>query len=162
MFAPFCADDRPAAERQQDPNPFLFEEEWHARSGIVTATITDLSDYYEDRGAAPTLAGTATESHCFWFVDGKLYQIYLTFPQSDSPTVIEAMIGTYGKPTSTTTDRVHNAFGAEFSNTTVLWDNGVSTIILMERSSDLNTSSVHFTHHKLHKIAESRRPKPRL
>ncbi|MCL4197729.1 MAG: hypothetical protein KJZ69_09590 [Phycisphaerales bacterium] len=137
-------------------------EDWHAAAGITAGTLTTYFENEDRSPYAPTLVGVPVHYHSYAFIDGRLYAMWFAFAQERVSVVLEALIATYGEPSSSMTEEVQNAFGATFPNTVVRWDNGVSAIVLTERSSDLNTSTLYFVQHDLAELADSRRPKPRL
>jgi len=155
--APSCSDQRGDAARESEPVSTLGEESWHPKAKIVNARITFPFEDYEVNKHTPTLAGVTTDLHLYRFVDDRLYRIEYVFPHSGFTEVQEAMVATYGKPKAVTTKEYQNSFGAKFTGVICTWDNGVSGIILMERSVDLKTSLLMYIHHELDKVVESRR-----
>jgi len=97
----------------------------------------------------------------FAFVDGKLWDISAVFNQTDFETVKKAFTEKFGDPKSSESKVYQNAFGATFLGQILTWDNGTSTILLVERNQNLNTSSVHAEHTALAAIAKARTPKPK-
>lgn len=104
-----------------------------------------------------TIANRPTQFHLFKFVDQGLYEIMLVIDHLDYLTVREALSSKYGEPHSKSTKEYQNAFGARFQGEVLIWDNEVSAIQLLERSTDLNTSMVLFSHKPLSKLAQSRK-----
>jgi hypothetical protein len=159
--APFTSDQRDAAARESEPMPTLMEESWHPKANIVNARITFPFEDYRANKYTPTLARVKTDLHLYRFVDDRLYRIEYVFPQSGFSEVQEAMVATYGKPKDIITKEYQNSFGAKFSGVVCTWDNGVSSIILMERFIDLKTSLLTFVHQDLDNVVEARRGKYR-
>jgi predicted Zn finger-like uncharacterized protein len=162
---PWTSDERKEIEREKEPNTFLAEESWHIKARITNAR---LSYPFEDRKKSeftPTLAGIRTDGHVFGFIDEQLYLILFQFPQSGFETVTEAMIAKYGKPSRTSTRSYQNGFGVVFVGSVIMWENGSSTISLIEHVGDAKTSTLIFVHDKLQETAKSREEqfgKPKL
>jgi hypothetical protein len=132
------------------------EEPWHPKAGIVTARITYPFEDFRPNKHTPTLAGIIPDNHMYWFIDDRLYQIVYVVPHSGVDKILDAMMTTYGKPKTVTTEEYQNGFGAKYTGVNCVWDNGVSRILLVERFGNLKTSCVIFIHHELGKVAESR------
>ncbi len=110
--------------------------------------------------AAETIANVPADL-MFEFVDGKLWGISAVFKQTDFETVKKGFTEKFGDPKSSESRMYQNAFGATFSGQILGWNNGTSTILLVERNRNLNTSSVQMEHTDLAAIANGRRPKPK-
>jgi len=100
------------------------------------------------------------------FVDGKLGNILISFDRSSTygsadqfREVLESLIHTYGKPTAQETESYHNGFGAKFEGLVCKWDNGVSSILLQERGTDLKTCLLFIIHNELSKKYTARTKK---
>jgi hypothetical protein len=148
---PFCSDQRNDNAREKSPLSTLFEASWHPKAKIVNARITFPFEDYKANNHTPTLAGIKADHHLYRFVDDRLYRIEYVFPHSSFAEVQEAMVATYGKAKALTTKEYQNAFGAKFAGVICTWDNGVSGVVLMERSVDLKTSLLMYIHHELDK-----------
>jgi hypothetical protein len=112
------------------------------------------------RNAVETIANAPADL-MFQFVDGKLWEISAVFNQKDFETAKKAFIEKLGDPKSNESKVYENAFGATFSGLILGWDNGTSTILLVERNQNLNTSSIQMDHTALAAIAKARLPKPK-
>ncbi len=95
------------------------------------------------------------------FVDGTLWMIAGIFQQRDFQTVETAFVEKFGAPKTKTVKQYQNAFGAQFSGAVEEWDNGVSHIVLLERTEDLDNSGFSVTHTALSDIVKRRIPKPK-
>lgn len=60
------------------------------------------------------------------------------------PVVRENLILKFGQPTQRSSRTLQNKLGAKFESEILIWDNGVSQIMLQEFGSDLNTSMLSF------------------
>jgi hypothetical protein len=108
--------------------------------------------------AAETIANAPADL-MFEFVDGKLWGISAVFKQADFETVKKGFTEKFGDPKSSESKMYQNAFGATFSGQILGWNNGTSTILLIERNRNLNTSSVQMEHTALAAIAKARTSK---
>jgi hypothetical protein len=129
----------------------------YTAAGLVDCKI--YFDFEQIQGKQTTIANVPTSLQLFRFFQGSLYTIFASFDQREFEHVNAAFVEKYGPPSSDTTQSYQNAFGATFQGKTVRWTNGISTLELVERSTDLKSSSVIFLHQQLSKQAEAARPK---
>lgn len=155
--APFTSDQRDDLSREKDPISTLFEKAWHPKAKIVTARITFPFEDYRDNSWTPTLAAVKTDMHCYSFVDSRLYEILFVFSSDGFARILDAMVAAYGRPGKLVTKQYQNAFGAKFDGVVAMWENEVSTIMLIERGIDLKTSTVVFSHTELERVVKERK-----
>lgn len=89
---PWCSDESPGRSI-----PELGADDWHAAAGIVSCRL-DLPA----ENNSPKLAGVATSSVIYQFLDGKLFNIEAVFSTQDFTTLLESLRKKYGEPTSET------------------------------------------------------------
>jgi hypothetical protein len=134
---PWCSD--PSSTKRNDD---LQTEGWYGAAGIVHARL-DLPA--ED---PPTIASVPTQRLLYQFVDGKLFRISVWFENDHFPTICDAMVGKYGRPTR----ELHNP--RQF-----IWRNDVSSIELtLGNFRPPKPSHVHFEYTELAEMAAQREP----
>jgi hypothetical protein len=116
---------------------------------------------FEEREGPKSTVANVPVVLLFDFVDGKLYKIQASFRQEVFDKMRTAFTEKYGEPNVGETKTYQNAFGAGFTGQSLLWNNGVSSILLLERAIDLKTSMLMFLHASLGKEAKARKPKPK-
>lgn len=151
--APFCSDSNPNKRITT-----LLSEDWHYQAGIVNCRTTFPFESY--RGANPTVSGVATDMLIYHFVDGKLFKITTRFKHGGFQDVRNALLAKYGKSSDEIVE-YKNRFGATFSGETKVWRNSVSSIELVERHGDLDSSVLFLKHKELDSVAKKRVPKPK-
>ncbi len=167
MLAPFSSD---STSQRGNENPFLLSRKWHSKRGIVHATtyfpFEKPDSSFRERSKVPenhrppTIAGVPAEFYVHKFVDGILYEIEVWFDSDRFYTVNLALREKFGRPTKESQTAVQNRLGAVFENETVAWSNGISEVVLEQRSFSIDTSVLRVTHVSLSTKVESRRPRP--
>jgi hypothetical protein len=137
------------------PAPACSKEE----DGFVTCTTIFMFEQIKDESVAPTIAGVPTDSLLYEFMDGTLFRISASFSKSNYTTVRDGFIAKYGKPSNVKMLSVQNKMGGQFPSTETRWLNGLSSIILVERSYRLDNSSMLMEHIALSKAASFRSSK---
>jgi hypothetical protein len=80
------------------------------------------------------------------FSHQRLYRVAYEFKEEHFGLIQAAFILKFGPPTSSDESNVQNGFGAHYNRTTLVWKNGVSTIVLSQMSGgDLTFSQVEIT-----------------
>jgi len=151
--APFCSDANPGME-----NVMLLAKPWHSAKGIVCCSKVFPFEYIRNESKKPTVAAVATDVLIYQFVDGFLYQIVIRFPHDGYAKVRRGLEAKWGPPTSEKSATAQNAMGATFSDRTTNWENDVSRIQLMERTTRLNTSFLVYLDIELYNVAMEREP----
>lgn len=95
-----------------------------------------------------TIAGVKAKlvNLVFYSKTQKLGLIIVMFDSNNFESILASFIEKYGKPSSQSQKEVSNVMGAKFSNKTAMWRNSLSSIIIEERGSNINTGSVQYTH----------------
>lgn len=153
---PFVSTKRSVEERKRNPISTLGEEPWHPDANIIGATVTYPFEDFKDSPHTPTLAKIPAKLHLYSFIDEKLYKITFLLPHDGYQAVKEAMIYTYKEPSRSESQELQNRFGATFRGDQLLWDNGVSQILLTERLGNIDTSAVIFLHTELDALRKKR------
>jgi hypothetical protein len=109
------------------------------------------------KGLTYTIADVPTGAR-FSFFQGKLYAIDASFAADQFSRIKDALKAKYGPPTSEEKKEYQNGFGATYSGGVVVWDNPVSSITLVERCTNLNSSCVMLQHKALGKAVEAAKP----
>lgn len=71
----------------------------------------------------------------------------------------EALVAKFGQPSSIQKEQLQNRLGAQFLGETLIWKNGVSTIVLKEYVGDLDSSAVYFSLDELQKEVDQKQQK---
>jgi hypothetical protein len=130
--APHCSDRQPNRD-----NPMLFYKAEMAKAGIVAAATTYPHEAFETKPVKSTIAGVETDAFIYKFVDGKLYEISISFGAKGFPLVKKALAAKFGEPLDSESP-IHQALaGGNTGGETVVWSNEVSTIVLWQRTGDL-------------------------
>jgi len=96
-----------------------------------------------------TIAGCPIKSVMYWFVNDRLYSVYISVRESCYEEVVSAMRAKYGKPSRAKSKTYQNGFGAKFVGGEVTWINGVSFVSVEQYAGDRETSSVLYWHFSL-------------
>jgi len=78
------------------------------------------------------------------FNDSRLVQVMMTISHSDYDTLRDGLIAKFGEPSVRSKADYQNRMGAHFSGDTLLWDNGVSTVMVDEFGGNLDTTVLNF------------------
>ncbi len=89
---PWCSDEMPDKEI-----PALRAEAWHTGAQIVSCRLDMPAE-----NDSPPIAGVATESVIYRFLDGKLFQIEALFSTQEFTVIQQSLRKKYGSPTSET------------------------------------------------------------
>jgi hypothetical protein len=91
------------------------------------------------------------------FSQQRLYRIAYYFQEERFAVIQDAFTLKFGTPTSSQSANVQNKFGAQFTRTTLVWKNGISTIVLSELAGDdLTLSQVEMTLDDIYAAVEQR------
>ena len=143
---PFCTDENP----QKDDAALLYKASFQ-KAGIVHASLVSPDD--QNR---PTIAGVPAANFVFHFIDGRLYQITISFNRENLAQVQEAMTSKYGRPSARTRLRYDNHLDASYDGIATTWNNLVSEIDLFETADAKNQTVLLVVHRDLRKLAEDR------
>jgi hypothetical protein len=78
------------------------------------------------------------------FSEDRFVHLMYVAHHSDYGSLRDNLIAKFGEPSTKTTQDVQNRMGAHFQGEVLLWDNGVSSILLQEYAGDLDSSSLVF------------------
>ena len=93
---------------------------------------------------------------------GIVQRIHLNFSESSFEEVRDALLRKFGKPTSTASNQVQNAFGAKYVNETITWSRSDGTQLLVTRyAGNRERSSVYFSSIEDRKLLGDTRPNER-
>jgi len=143
------------------------------RHSEYTSHLQGLSSGYKNPAGGAWISVGAINSQEVEFDFGpddagvqRLYRIHTTGPNSRFDAELEAFTTKWGKPTSVTQEDLQNGMGNHFASGHVKWQNGVSTIELIQRVGDINTMSISYYHDTLFTQAAARakaqEPPPKL
>jgi hypothetical protein len=91
------------------------------------------------------------------FSHQRLYRVAYEFNEEHFGLVQAAFVLKFGPPTSADDANVQNGFGAHYTRTTLVWKNGVSTIVLSQMSGgDLTLSQVEITLDDVYSVVTQR------
>jgi hypothetical protein len=120
-------------------NPMLHYKAEMAKAGIVAAAPVYPSEPYDSPPVTATIAGVDAESFIYKFIDGKLYEISVSFDQRRFPRVREALKGKFGQPSGKDSEAIKTLIGRASGGEVSRWSNEVSSILLYERAGDLTS-----------------------
>jgi hypothetical protein len=149
-----------SADRPDKDNRMLFYKAEMAKVGIVAAAPIYPSEPYDSPPIKATIAGVETEAFIYKFIDGKLYEISVSFDQRRFQQVNQALKAKFGEPTGKDSEVIQNLIGANSGGNVIRWSNDVSSMLLCERAGDL-TSLLLVTDKQLSAEAERRLTKMR-
>jgi hypothetical protein len=149
-----------SADRPDKDNPMLNYKAEMAKVGIVAAAPIYASEPYDTRPIKATIAGVDAERFIYKFIDGKLYEISVSFDQRRFQRVKEALKAKFGAPLGKDSEVIENLLGANSGGDVSRWSNKVSSMLLYERAGDL-TSILLVTDKQLAAEAERRLAKVR-
>lgn len=95
------------------------------------------------------VAGYGADNYAFKFAqlpgdaEPILYEIFFLIHRNAFNSISSGLIEKYGKPKVSRT-QVQNKYGANFGNEVFVWENSVSVVVLEERYTDLETSSLKY------------------
>lgn len=78
--------------------------------------------------------------------DGIVTGLYIHGKHSSYHQIKTLLLERYGKPTAVTTETVQNGMGASFKSELAMWNGKNVTLILKERSGEIDRTGVHFSH----------------
>jgi hypothetical protein len=154
-FAPFCSDTENGAAVDAQ-GQYIKDVPAHTQTGLVYCH--PYFPFEEQRGPLFTIADIPATTQ-FDFFQEKLYRLAATFYAVRFTSMQEALSGKYGAPASVTTADYQNAFGAKYTGSVIIWDNGVSSITLRQYGGSLEYSALVIEHKALSAQAAAARPK---
>lgn len=96
--------------------------------------------HYDD----PVLAGYSPKVHSIWFDDVGFYSLFSTYESDYYHLIASNLTQAYGAPCKVDTEKLHNAFNAEFENVRTEWCFNGGVLVFERFYDNLRTSKLEY------------------